>query len=466
MPTNNAALFGIGRGSAQVIDNSGTENAYGQVLAQQQAKRQQELKQLTDQQAQLKPDGLRNDADRQDFFNQANDWRQKAISATNEHDPYKKSLLQSQAQQAYLQAQQTVSQSKQQAAKDNAFQQFAMNDSTRHQLTDDAVQQGLSNANVGVNDPKIIKDYSTLQRQVDHKKIMGELDDDDQGLLKQTAWDTPTLTRQKVGNRMATFINNSRTIDPADRADMIAKKYDVRPDIKQFFNDINPDIYNNPQLTDQQKRDAAIAKYVKDTGDVSEYHAPVEKVDTQPDRFYEHYNYELAHPRPNVAIGNAPTPAQTLITDMQKGAAGSGEKLLSLVPKGQYGSQKPVIGLDPRTGEHLFNFPAQITPDKKAIAKNAQLRADAKLDGSAVDPNELLPETITNKPQKQYRLNPASTTYISDAAQMAKDQNINLSQLNQIEGIKGGHGQIPQVKTPPVTPHSKKVTDVSNIFKQ
>lgn len=478
MTTNNSQFFGINKGEAQVINTDGLLGQFGQMLAKQQAQRQQELKQLTDQQAQLKPDGLRNDADRKDFFNQANDWRQKSISAMNERDPYKKSLLQSQAQQAYMQAQSTVNQSKQQAAKDLAFNQFAMNDATRHQLTDDAVSKGLANAEVGVNNPNLIKEYSSLQRQVDHKKIIDSLDSIDKAGLKQSPWGTPTLKNMTVAGRPATFINNNRSFAPEDRLQAYAQQYKADNNTKQFFNDLYPEIYNNQELSPDQKMQAALGKYIKDSGDVSEYSAPQEKAALQPDRFYEHYNYELAHPKANAT--NALTPAQILIAGnptqgqagMLQGNTDAMKRIIGLTPKNQYGKEAiPDPAIDPNTGEHVFKFPAQVKPDEKAIEANKLIKQryanspDKKgsilgfggtpipIEQSAKWSVKLKPENKVIKPAAEYRLNPADPqAYVSQASQMATDQNIKLPQLNQILGGKGGRGMIePQKGSPKVT---------------
>lgn len=467
--TDNSKFYHIGAGEAQVYNPAPIVGAFNQILAKQQAQRQLELKQLTDQQAQLKPDGLRNDADRKDFFNQANDWRQKSINAMNERDPYKKSLLQSQAQQAYMQAQSTVAQSKAQAAKDLQFNQFAMNDATRHQLTDDAVTKGLANAEVGVNDPRLIKEYSSLQRQVDHKKIMDNLDKADKEALKQTPWGTPTLKDAVVAGRKATFINNSRTLDPADRAKMYSQMYDTDRDTKKFFNDVYPQFYNDPSLTPEQQKQAAIGQYIKDSGDVSEYSAPQEKAALAPNYHNQNRLFDIAHPLPNQAQSGALTPAQILIAgNPQQGQAGmlqgntdAMKRIVALTPKGQYGTAKvsdPVI--DPNTGEHVFHYPAQVKPDEKAIAQNKVLKdryaKSPEKEGSILgfggtpipfekssNASKLVPEYKVIKPAQEYRLNPADPQgYVSQAAQMAEDQHIKLPQLNQILGGKGGRGMI------------------------
>lgn len=176
------------------------------------------------------------------------------------------------------------------------------------------------------------------------------------------------------------------------------------------------------------------------------------RIETDADRMRMHAAnrlYDINHPFPNQVAAGQMTPAQTLVTGMQQGIPGSGEKLISLAPQGQYGSQKPTIYINPKNGNHEFNFPAQT--DQKAVVENNVLRAKfAKefpgddYDGGAPGYSKLKPEIV--KPAKVYKLNPTSPDYASQVAQMGTEQNINFSHLNQIEALKGGHGQIPQVQ--------------------
>lgn len=466
MTTNNSQFYGINKGSAQVINTDGVLGQFGQMLAKQQAQRQLELKQLTDQQAQLKPDGLRNDADRKDFFSQANDWKQKKIAAMNERDPYKKSLLNSQADQSFMQAQSTVSQSKQQAAKDLAFNQFAMNDATRHQLTDDAVTKGLANAEVGVNDPRLIKEYSSLGRQVDHKKIIDQLDAADKDALKQSPWGTPTIKNMTVAGRQAAFINNSRTLDPKDRAQMFSQMYDTNRDFPKFFNDVYPQIYNNPNLSPEQQKQAAIGQYIKDSGDVSEYSAPQEKAGLAPDKFYAHYNYELAHPKANAAQTNAPTPIQhNYVAPIVDQGMPAVDKFIRLAPKTQFREgEAPVI--KDNNGYIDITMPDQVELKKNGqdiIKANKQAKKDyedaggkeggflgigaKKTPWEQSDTKKDLDLNEDNNPYKVLKPGQNITLDRSDpidlnakAAALARDYKIPVEQINSMAGGKGKHG--------------------------
>lgn len=451
----NIGLYGLNRGGAQVIDTtSGAQQQFSNLLSRQQQQRQLELKQLTDQQAQLKPGALRNQDELGDFLKYQNNWRQQSINAINEKDPYKKSMAQSQADMAYQQAQNFVARSKQ-AQQDEQGVYTNLSDPTkRYNYAPGAVDQFSANRQLSVDNPKFVKNIgTTLQAAPDYdyftKTTKGINDKLISSAQQSYQWDKPVL--DPTGKKLQPW-TLGQNIDPNAEnglAHQISNQATADPKYLAALHARNPDIFANVKTPDDLHMaiNLAATKEAQQGELYRKVGHGIEKPN-QPDRFYEHYDYELAHPKPGVAVANQPTPAQTLITDMQKGVPGTGEKLLSLAPKGQYGNAKPLIGIDPNTSEHVFSFPPITEPIKKNIELNAQEKIDAKKDGR--DAN-LLPETTIKQPSKIYRLNPNSPNYIADAAQMAKDQNINLTQLNQIESVKGGHGQIPQVANPPAS---------------
>jgi hypothetical protein len=183
---------------------------------------------------------------------------------------------------------------------------------------------------------------------------------------------------------------------------------------------------------------------------------------------------ELATEKFNIAKDKASagaqlTPAQIQVQQMQGGDPNAVNNFLKLAPSKQYGDQAPKFSVD-GLGNHVYNFPAQVIPDPKAIAANKALKdaynasPDKKnktlglFGGDKVpyeqsdaykeskDNGEILPETKVKKPAITYTLNPNSgADYMTQAAQMANDQNIKLPQVNSILAKKGGRGIIPQV---------------------
>lgn len=341
MPTDNTQFYGIGKGSAQVIDTtSGALGQFANLLAKQQAQRQLELKQLADQQAQLKPDGLRNDADRKYFFDQVNDWRTKSIAAQNERDPYKKALAQSGAQKAYMEAQNTVSQSKQQAAKDNAFQTFAMNNTTRHQLTDDAIQKGLANNKLGVNDPNLI-DYSSLQRAPNLDAFNKRLKDLNEARLNNAKEDYKLGAVQSIGNTKQTPVTKYKQVKSDDQALDYLNEATVNHDFANVLQNKYPQIYANVQTEDDLHKAHAIAStqlanenpLYKDYG-TSFVKNDKPREDVRPTWLQD---YWLKHagvpydPSKKEGKGETPTYFQDLSERMRTGVTGSGEEFSKYV---------------------------------------------------------------------------------------------------------------------------------------
>ncbi len=296
MPINNAALYGINKGAAQIIDTtSDAEKQFANLLAKKQLQRQQELKALADQQTKLNPDGLRNDADRKDFFDQAANWRTKSIAAMNERDPYKRSLAQSEAQKSYMQAQDLVSRSKQQAVKDNAFNTFAMNNATRHQLTDDAITKGLANTQVGVNSPDIISDYSSLQRAPDVAAFEKRVKDINDNRLNNAQEQYKLGPLTQIGNTKQTPISKYKQVDAHTQALDYLNEATVNPEFANVLEHKYPQIYQGAQTEDQyhQAHALASAQLAKDNALYKDMGTTFTKNEA-PDNFYAHLRARIA----------------------------------------------------------------------------------------------------------------------------------------------------------------------------
>lgn len=126
------------------------------------------------------------------------------------------------------------------------------------------------------------------------------------------------------------------------------------------------------------------------------------------------------YPTYGQAQSTKPTPSQILVfgdngrPGLKQNDPTAIEKFKSLIPKGTYeDGQSPSVQTDPNTGEQVWSFPRQ------------KIKTNGKH----------LEETT-------YKLNPSSPDYGAQAAQMAVQQHINLTNLDKIEGVKG-HGQVP-----------------------
>ncbi len=493
MATNNASLYGTNRGEAAVFDLSPVTNAFNNLLqkkyAEQQRQRQQEVETLQAQQQRLNPTGLRNDADRDLFFNQVGDWREKSIAAMNERDPSKRAKAASEAQAAYMQAQDLVARSKQQAEMDKQMGGLLLDPTKRYKFAPEAVQQYQENLKRPITDANLIKNYSTLGLAPDSDYFNKQTKTFNEDLLKNAVQSVELGKKYKdaAGN----LIQNQsafQRITPEPLAERIAgmaktdQKYLVALEAK------HPELFKQAQS--EKDLDSAINQAAMAEAQAGILSRPVgspriyNPQQTDAEKLALHRmmrQYDINNPTSG-GSGGSLTPAQVLVTQMQTQVPGSVEKLISLAPASQYAGKKPVIKTDASTGEHVFEFPAQVAgKDYAAIKANTKLKQDyEKKPEKEKQPwyksdikipfeksetyKQLRPEIITKRPAQTYRLNPASPDYIAKAAEMAKEQNINLNELNKIEGQKGGRGQIEQAKTAPKQEQPKaKTVPVSKI---
>lgn len=460
----------IGYGSATVWNPQFAVQNFGNLIQQQKLKQQADNDMLATEISKVRSDGLRNDADREAFFKQYNDIKNQAIGVQSERDPMKRSMAKAQIKDQLLRLQDYAQRSKQQGANEQAWAKSYMANPV--QWGDDALKQYQASSQSALTAPTVVKDFTTLQRKPNIDKINKDIAGIVAGNLKSQIWQTDRKSG-KEGNMTGTFEMDKRAINPEQVYLGAANYYDLHPDFQRQLQQSFPDLYANNDP--QQAKALALKQYV-DTGLQSGVFGAINesgkerfRADRAPDRFYEHALWRIEHPSGN---GTMQSPAQTLIagdpsngiSGMQQGGVGTGEKFINLAPKAQYGGKTPTIGVDQETGEHLFQFPAQIGPkDRAAIKFNDDLRKKYEKNpekiggffgmGGEKIPFEksklaiqLKPEVTIKRPAQTYRLNPASPDYLAQAAELAKEQNINLSQLNQIEGKKGNRGQIQQAQ--------------------
>ncbi len=482
--TNNAALYGTGKGSAQVIDTtSGAQQQFGQILARQQAQRQQELKQLTDQQAQLKPDGLRNDADRQDFFNQVNDWRNKSIAAINERDPYKKSLAQSEANQAYMGAQQTAAKSKQAYANEQAFGNQLLQPTFRDHYSDDTVNNFSKNRLLGVNDKNYVSDFNTYEQVADHAKALADLDKMNQQGIKSGTWDNGVYTKSidPVTGQQVTNTKYTQTYAPEDRVKDLSMAYDMNKNLKKTLLDIYPQFSKNPDgtpnttLTPDQIKQGIIQQYIKDSGEQSLSGNPQQKTaETMSAKEALQLNAaKLRSLYPGFATAQAQQPPpfeHNFVATIQNGGVPAVQKMLSYAPPEQFRTgEQPKVTQD-ANGIIKVDIPDQVElkPNGAAILKaNKQAQADYEKNpdhkgwfgrGAATpweqsDAYSTLHGDEANNPYKSTKavepiyIDPKIPIDIqTNAAILADKLHIPVTKINAMLGGTGGHGLNADVK--------------------
>lgn len=473
--------IGIGQGDATVFNSAPAIQGFTNILAQQKAQRDAERQQMIEQMGKIDPSKIRQ-GDQQDYYNKFNDWKQASIAAQQlPQNSYDKMVAQGQVQQLYNGLNTFIGQSKQEGENERQVNQDWLKNP--HLFSDSAHQQMIQSQNSPMSSDKFIKgsDYGNLQRGYDPQKVNESLDMLHQKQLESTPYSNPIQSEgyDKLGNKTGVVTHNERSLQPTDVLHNLLNAYTIGDNDKAMVDNK----YANIQSTDgdpQKTLMMRIQQQALDRGDLTQdangqlqvgqrwkqSTTPAFKADYKPQdpvrpsfRDIQYHNkygkWPTGDGTDNVTTGQL-TPAQTLITNVQNQVPGSGEKLLSLAPKtnnydkGQSGTLQPTSHIDPNTGEHVFYFPRQVDP--KITATNNAYKAAQSVSGSDIDPSKIKDDT--KFPETTYKLNPISPDYTAKMAQIAKEQNINLPQLNQIESVKGGHGVIPQAQTKQVaTPH-------------
>lgn len=463
--------IGTGIGDTQVFNPSPAIQMYGQMLAQRKVKQDADNKYLADTLAKgYDPSTLRNDADRASYVKQYADIKQNAIESESEKDPMKKALALANVRQQLGNLETYAANSKKQGLQEHAFaQSYMQNPSNWDEST---IEKYRKSKESELNSDDAIKDFTTLQRRVDPDKVDKEYEAHRQLLTKNLQYDNGTQTPATVAGKKGAYVVQSRGL-PMD-GDNGALESTLhwatsQPDVQKSLQDRYPTIQ---AATPQATLALRVKQYMIDKGDkdgIYDKTKPTFKEEYKPaaapkpswleDYWLRHAGVPYNPNPPGQAISNQQTPAQTLIVgDPTKKIAGlqqndpaAMEKFLNLIPKGQYPHMEaPKQAIDPQTGEQLYEFPAHV--NEKAIEYNKKLKEewDAKKENKG-KPYQAglgwkpLQSEIVVAP-KTYKVNPASPDYLSRMAEVAKEQNINLNQLNQIEGVKGGHGQIQQAK--------------------
>lgn len=474
----------IGYGPATVWNPNVAAQNFGVLLQKQKQQDEEDANAIAAELSKVRSDGLRNDADRQYFLNRYSEIKKNATSGLGERNTIKRALNKAQTRDDLLALQQYVQRSKAQGANEAAFGRQYMQNPTP--WSDDAINNYRKSIAAPLDSPDVIKDFTTQQRVSDHGKVDSGLSKLDHDALNRSQWSNEVQEGSPYieGGKKRYVVSKNREVGADQILAQAAHMYDIDRNVRHSIDERYANIKGDtPEDTKMLRlRQNAIdrgALSMADNGQlitkISQKNSKVKDYYTDP--YYAHFNFREAN-SPNALQ----TPSQTLISGdpsrnipgMQQGGVGTGEKFINLAPAYQYGGKKPSIGIDDNTGEHIFNFPAQVVPDKSAVAKNKKLREDYAASpetkggilgfGAKKVPFEqsetakgLLPELSVKKPEQTYRVNPASPDYLSKIAEIAKEQNINLSQLNQIEGKKSNRGQIDQaVHNQGVHPSVKK----------
>lgn len=425
---NGRLLQGVGYGDATVFNPNDAIQQFGNILAQQKAEKQARDQALVNQMTSLKSDAIR-DADKEDYLAKYNDWKQAAINANNIPKNSKERLdAIANAQAKYNSLGEFIGGSKEQKLHENSLGNMWL--SNGHLFDDASHQKFIKSMQSPMSSSDFIPHtkYGDFERYIDPQKMNNLLDTGKKKSLDDVIPERMEEKNYVSGDKRGVLVRNVKSVPYEKVAENYLHLAAINPDFKKYLHDTYKDIQGSNEL---ETTAARIHQLAVDRGETNGWqHADVAQFKPNDDSFAKHVRnriYDINHPITPTDI----TPTQKLITDMQKGVPGSGEKMLSLIPQGQYGKAKPAIAIDATNGDHLFNFPAVVD-----------------IDG------------LIKAPAKTYKINPASPDYLARVAEMAREQKINLPLLDKSESVKGGRGQIDAAKTP--TTQTTKPKQVSS----
>ena len=307
--------IGIGEGSAQVFGSNPAIATYANILQQRKLKQDQDNKYIAETLAQAKPEGLRNDADRQTFYKQYSDLKNKAIAAENEKDKFKKAMALADVKQGVMDLNSYVDQSKKQAAKENMMGNAIMQ--APHNWTDDAVQRYRKSLEAPIGHSDVITDPTTLERRVDPDKVDKQYQEHKDLLTKNLQYDNGTYKKgvEPGTGRKGAWMVQTRGIPMDGQGGALESTLhwvSANPDVQKSLQDRYPQIQGQ---TPQETMALRTKQYMVDRGDnegIYDQTKPVFKYAQEPVRpswmenwFMSHYGVPY---NPNTASQQNMTP--------------------------------------------------------------------------------------------------------------------------------------------------------------
>jgi len=302
----NHLLIGQGIGEASTFDPNYAIQQFGNVLAQKKAEQAKKDQDLINQASKLNPEAIR-DADRQDYINKYNDWKQSQMNANQLPANSRQRLDQlANAQQKYNALNNFIYESKKEAANEHGVSNMLLQNP--HMFSDEAHGQIIKSMQSPMSHSDFIpgNDYNRLERYVDHTKVDDGFDKANKELLKQQEWSNPIQSQGKdrQGNKTGVVVHNERQVEPEDLLATHAHMYTISPYIRASIDKRYADINGS---TPQETMMLRLRQNAIDRGDltvgangqlqtaVNEKTKPEFKPNYAPDKFYEHQLWKLEH---------------------------------------------------------------------------------------------------------------------------------------------------------------------------
>lgn len=342
--------IGIGKGGAQVFGNNPAIDQFADMLAQRKAKQDKDNQFLNEQLAQnYDPSSLRNDTDKQSYLKQYQTIRDQAIAAENEQNPHKKALAISEVRQQLGNLGAYAEGSKKQGLMEKQLAMEFMKNPDHYE--DDSIDKYKSGLQKEWKDPDIISNASQVERRVDPNKLAEDYNKFKTEQIKPTQWSNGTHKVYNFDGKKKEVIEQNRgvPIDGDNGAyELMLHKASADPKWSKGLKDLYPDVQTGDKTQDLALR---VRKYMHDQGDTQGWYDKPKEISMEgqtPDRFYSHYNYELAHPKVSGVQqqANTPTYFQDLSERMRTGVPGSGEEFAQQIYQNPlYGGKKPNFDL-------------------------------------------------------------------------------------------------------------------------
>lgn len=452
----------IGTGEAQVFSSSSSINTFARILAQQKAEREREVNEIQSYLGSAKTDGLR-DADRDDYFKKYDTWRTKTVEAYKARGGIEKARLKADADRELSDLNRLVSESKQVGKDYGDFQGKLIDDRIRNQFTDDAVTRVQKSAKLAMSNPDFIRDFSTLQRQVDTNAVMSEFAKLDDQLLQGAKYDNPAMREVRNGDKVGIEYSYSKSVQPTVQGLNYGALYDTRKDVKAFIQNKYANLFDS--LPEEEAKKQAIQDIMSQRPLVR---PDTPKIDWQPkeDNWKEKIDYREAmyRSRPDNdgdgSGGGANVPQNIPLYFGKGGKAvttGEGTVLIPMAAKNFVGS----TGVDLRTGR-----PTKITKSSndyqvvsvgnyKILNRNITLKhsdgtSETLVKGSVVQDEyaNKFPNSVTTKPMihVQEKVGSVTNDKLIDYSYMVKG--LTKPQKEALAGFRPSQGT--------ATPSSKK----------
>jgi len=317
-----------GVGESAYWDTTPAIQAFTNVLAQRKAEQAKKDQDLINQASKLNPEAIR-DADRQDYINKYNDWKQTQMAANQLPTNSRQRLDQlATAQQKYNDLNNFIYESKKEAANEHGVSNMLLQNP--HMFSDEAHGQLIKSMQSPMSHSDFIpgNNYNRLERYIDHTKVDEGFDAANKEALKQQEWSNPIQSqgRDRQGNKTGVVVHNERQVEPEDLLATHAHMYTLSPDIRASIDKRYANIEGqNPQETMMLRlRQNAIDRGDLTVGPngqlqtaVNEKTKPEFKPNYRPDLYYEHKLWDWQN-NPNGQNG-PPAQPQSITIPFAKG---------------------------------------------------------------------------------------------------------------------------------------------------